>query len=549
MALAFGSRHPCDDRLGVDQPAEPCSQRDRRWVLAVSILGSSLAFIEGSVVGLALPAIQRELAVDSSAVQWVANLYLLILGAFLLIGGAAGDRFGLRRIFVLGTATFGFGALAAGLASDLGWLLLFRSLQGLGAAALVPVSLALLSRHFDKASRAKAIGTWAGASALTTAAGPVLGGWLVDTFGWQGVFLMVPPIALPVILLALWRVPDDTPSSTVRPDYAGGLLLAGAIGLLVLTLLSMPSILAWLFLAGGVCLAVGFLYRQRRARQPMLPLPLLRNRTFAGANGVTLLLYWALSGALYFLPFNLVQVQGYSTLEAGLAVLPMTLLLGFGSTLAGDLIRRFPSRLVLTVGPVVAGAGFAMFALPGTEGSYLVDWFPAVVVMSLGMTISVAPLTAVVMSSVDDEHAGTASGINNTAARLAGVLAISLLTAVAVPTFATTLADRLDDAGVPAELREELVSQAPQLADIDIPAGAGVASEDLRSLVDASYVSTFRILVLLCAAAAGAAAALAWVTLPPGREATDASATDAEAPRSRPSSYSPSFVIGKEMPV
>jgi EmrB/QacA subfamily drug resistance transporter len=484
-------------------------------VLAVSILGSSLAFIEGSVVGLALPAIQGQLGVDSAAVQWVANIYLLTLGAFLLVGGAAGDRFGLRRVFVVGTATFAGGALAAGLASELGWLLLFRGIQGLGGAALVPVSLALLSRHFDKDSRGKAIGTWAGASALTTAAGPVAGGWLVDSFGWEAVFLMVPPIALPVILLALWRVPKDTPTTHVPPDYAGGLFLAGAIGLLVLTLLRITSSQAWLFLAGCVCLAWLFLRRQRRAGHPMLPLGMLRNRAFVGANGVTLLLYWALSGALYFLPFNLIQVQDYSTLQAGLAVLPMTLMLGFGSTLAGDIIRRFPARTVLTVGPVVAGFGFAMFALPDTESSYVAHWLPAVLVMSLGMTISVAPLTTVVMNSVDDERAGTASGINNTAARLAGVLAISLLTTVAVPTFASALAHRLDHASVPDELREELVSQAPQLAEVNLPADSGVHTQVLRSVIEASYVSAFRFVVLLCAAAAVAAAVLAWVTLAP----------------------------------
>src|SRR5690606_28813148 len=226
----------------------------------------------------------------------------------------AGDRFGLRRVFVAGTATFAAGALAAGLASELGWLLLFRGIQGLGAAALVPVSLALLSRHFDKEARGRAIGTWAGASALTTAAGPVLGGWLVDAFGWQGVFLMVPPVALPIVLLALWRVPDDTPSTDAPPDYLGGLLLAGAIALLVLAMLRLPSVEGWLFLGGCGGLAVGFLHRQRRVDHPMVPLGLMQSRTFTGANGVTLLLYWALGGALYFLPFNLIQVQGYSTL-------------------------------------------------------------------------------------------------------------------------------------------------------------------------------------------------------------------------------------------
>ena len=515
MSIAFGVRYACDQVT----PRRPqrhvsCPSRDQPWVLGVSILGSSLAFIEGSVVGVALPSVQTSLAIDAAALQWVTNVYLLILGAFLLIGGAAGDRYGLRRVFVAGTALFGLGALASGFADTLAVLIVARIVQGLGAAALVPTSLALLSRYFDKRERGRAIGIWAGASALTTATGPALGGWVVDTFGWPAVFLMVPPIALLALSLALWRVPVDTSREAGPLDYAGAALLAGALVALVIAILGMDVVPPLVWTALSIGLGIAFVVRQWRTRVPMLPLELFRIPAFSGVNLVTLLLYGALSGILYFLPFNLIQVQGYSALQTGAAFLPMTLLIGIGSIFAGDLIRRFPERHILTVGPLIAGLGFAACALPGTETRYLIDWLPGVVLIGAGMTLCVAPLTTVVMNAVDDTKAGVASGVNNTASRLAGVLAIALLTALAVSVFSSSLDMQLESDGVAPDVREQLLARSDMLAELDVPAGIADAA-GMSAMIERSYVHAFRRIALACALAAALSALVAWLTLRP----------------------------------
>jgi EmrB/QacA subfamily drug resistance transporter len=517
MSIAFGSRYPCDNAACVDARRHvSCPERDKPWVLGVSILGSSLAFIEGSVVGVALPSMQSSFSIDSASVQWVANAYLLILGAFLLIGGAAGDRFGLRRVFIAGTALFGLGALACGIVNSLSVLIAARVVQGLGAAALVPTSLALISRYFDKAERGRAIGIWAGASALTTAMGPALGGWLVDAFEWPAVFLIVPPIALLAVLLAVWRVPVDVTRTPGPLDYVGAALLAGALVSLVLAILQIdmfPPLYWWML---SFVLGIAFLLRQYKARTPMLPLTLFRIPAFSGVNLMTLLLYGALSGILYFLPFNLIQVQGYSALQTGAAFLPMTFLIGIGSIFAGALTQRFSERQVLTVGPLIAGLGFAACALPGTDTHYMTDWLPAVVLIGIGMTLCVAPLTTVVMNAVDDDRAGLASGVNNTAARLAGVLAIALLTAVAVSAFSSSLEGRLQDAAAHDDVREQLLAQSAMLADLDVPADMEDAA-GIGVMIDQSYVDAFRQIALACAVAAFLSAGISWLTLRPKR--------------------------------
>ncbi len=515
MSIAFGARYPCDNAACVDpQRHVSCPTRDRPWVLGVSIIGSSLAFIEGSVVGVALPSMQTSFSVDSASVQWVANAYLLILGAFLLIGGAAGDRFGLRRVFVAGTALFGIGALACGLANSMPVLIAARVVQGFGAAALVPTSLALISRYFDKAERGRAIGIWAGASALTTAMGPALGGWLVDAFDWPAVFLIVPPVALLAVLLAVWRVPVDVTRTPGPLDYPGAALLAGALVALVLAILRidlLPHLVWWVL---SVMLGIAFVFRQQSAYMPMLPLSLFRTPTFFGVNMMTLLLYGALSGILYFLPFNLIQVQGYSALQTGAAFLPMTLLIGIGSIFAGAVTHRFSERQVLTIGPLIAGLGFAACALPGTDTRYVTDWLPAVALIGIGMTLCVAPLTTVVMNAVDDDRAGLASGVNNTAARLAGVLAIAMLTAVAVNVFSSSLEARLQDAAVYDHVRDQLLAQSAMLAELDVAADIE-NSASIRDIIDASYVDAFRAIALLSALAAAFSALIGWLTLRP----------------------------------
>jgi EmrB/QacA subfamily drug resistance transporter len=507
--MALAARPPCDEaRIQARTRSVPCPQRDKPWVLATAILGSSLAFIEGSVVNLALPAIQADLETTSAGVQWVANAYLLVLVAFMLIGGSLGDRYGLRRVFMLGTGIFGLGALGAAFAPSLGLLTAARLAQGVGGALLVPTSLALIGSHFDEEERGRAIGTWAGASALTTAGGPVLGGWLVDQWGWPAVFLLIVPLAALTLAIAAWRVPASPPAGDERLDYAGASLLAIALGLLVYALVDPASTAQRLaLLAAGLAFGAAFVWRERRFASPMLALEMFRLRAFSGANLMTLLLYLALSGALYFLPFNLIQVQGYSATQAGAAFLPFTLIMGFGSTFAGELIRKLEPRLILTLGPCVAAAGFAALAIPGTEASFAAGFLPGIALIGVGMTLSVAPLTTVVLGAVPERQAGTASGVNNTAARLGGVLAVAALTAVAVWQFADSLASRLEEAKVPAALAGQLVAGAARLAELQAPPGAA------SDAVAAAYVGTFRILMLICAALAGASGLIAWLSL------------------------------------
>ncbi|HEX6927778.1 MAG TPA: MFS transporter [Gammaproteobacteria bacterium] len=517
MTIAYGSRQPCDAAQAATrvQPVA-CPQRDKPWVLAAAILGSSLAFIEGSVVNLALPSIQAGFDITSTGVQWVMNAYLLVLGSFMLIGGSLGDRFGLRRIFILGTGVFGLGALACAFAPSLPLLVAARSVQGLGGALLVPASLALIGSHFDDDERGRAIGTWAGASALTTAIGPVLGGWLVDQWDWRAVFLLVPPLAAITIAIAAWRVPASVASDR-RLDYPGASLLAASLGLFIYALVEpgMPVLFAVAVLAGGA-----FLWRERTFDAPMLPLRLFRSRAFSGANAMTLLLYCALGGALYFLPFNLIQVQGWSAAQAGAAFLPFTLILGFGSTFAGDMIRRFNPRVILAVGPVITAIGFAALAIPGTGASYVTGFLPGIVIIGVGMTLSVAPLTTVVMDSVEGRNAGVASGVNNTVARIAGVLAVAALTAVAIEWFADDLQNRLRADGVPAVLVDQLLRNASQLAELEAPADATQAARAAVSrAIDRAYIETFRVLVTACGILAALSGLIAWFSLGGKRKA------------------------------
>jgi len=327
------------------------------------------------------------------------------------------------------------------------------------------------------------------------------------------------------VLLALWRVPVDTARTKQPLDYVGAVLLAGALVALVVAILRIDVLAPGYWVTLFVILGSAFLFRQRRARSPMLPLALFRESAFSGVNLMTLLLYGALSGILYFLPFNLIQVQGYSALQTGAAFLPMTLLIGIGSIFSGNLTRRFTERQVLTVGPLIAGLGFAACALPGTETRYLADWLPAIVLIGFGMTLCVAPLTTVVMNAVDDQHAGIASGVNNTAARLAGVLAVALMTAVAVSVFSSFLDQRLQADGIGRDVRSQLLAHSAMLAELEVPSGVENATA-ISTMIAASYVRAFRQIALLCALAAVLSALIAWLTLAPRRRPTRRHPTD-----------------------
>jgi EmrB/QacA subfamily drug resistance transporter len=401
-----------------------------QWVLPATILGSSLSFIDGSVVNVALPAIQNGLGTELTAIQWVVNGYMLTLASLILLGGAAGDRFGHRRIFLIGLIGFAATSLACGLAPSAVWLIIARLAQGVAGALLVPSSLAIIGAAYSGDARGQAIGTWAAAGALTTALGPPLGGWLVDTVGWRSIFF----INLPLAALALWfalKLPAVRAADTDKPlDLRGALLAILGLGLLSYGLIALGGgqVLNGVIALAAAVPAIWLLLKtEAQTDNAMMPLGLFRNETFLGANVLTLLLYAALIGALFLLPFLLIQAHGYSAAAAGSAFLPFSIIMGLGSRRAGGLVEKMDPRLPLIIGPSLTAFGFAILAASGQVQSYWVGVFPGLVIVGIGITLCIAPLTTTVFNSAPSEQSGAASGINNAAARVGGLLAVAAL--------------------------------------------------------------------------------------------------------------------------
>jgi len=449
------SVQPCDETVIRATPvAAPCDAGRKRWILAATVLGSTLAFIDGAAVNVAMPAIERDLGASLALIQWVINAYTLSLAALLLIGGAAGDQFGRRRIFIAGIVIFALASVWCGLAPNLPQLVAARTVQGIGAALLVPCSLAIIGASFEESERGRAIGTWAGFSALAGAIGPVLGGWIVDQASWRWIFLINPVLAVITVWIAVARVPESRdPEARPEIDWLGGLLAFAGLGLIVFGLVELPDrgiADPWVvvaLLAGGLLLAA-FVWVEARAPAPMMPLGLFRSRIFSGINLLTLFLYAALGGVFFVLPFLLIGVHGYSATQAGAAFLPFTILMAGLSRWSGGLLDRFGPRLPLIVGPVVTAIGFALLAWPDTTGSFWTTFLLPLLVTGFGMTIAVAPLTTAVINAVPQHQTGVASGINNAVARVAGLLAVALFSALAIGG-ANRAIDRYLDATVP----------------------------------------------------------------------------------------------------
>ncbi|HEU4873486.1 MAG TPA: MFS transporter [Pyrinomonadaceae bacterium] len=497
-----------------------------RWVLAATILASSMAFIDGTVVNVALPFLQTDLNATAIGIQWVVEAYSLFLAALLLVGGSLGDLYGRRRIFNIGVVIFVVASALCGFAANIEQLIVARALQGIGGALLVPGSLALISSSFDEDKRGKAIGTWSGFSAMTTAIGPVLGGWLVENISWRAAFFLNLPLALAVLLISMWKVPESRDQNhRGHLDWLGAALATIGLGGVVYGLIESPRVgfsnwMVLLSLIGGFISLALFVINEARTKNPMVPLDLFRSRDFSGTNLLTLFLYAALSGMMFFFTLNLIQIQGYSATAAGASLLPFVVIMFTLSRWSGGLIERFGARVPLTIGPIVAGVGLALFTLPSVNPNYWTSFFPAVVVLGLGMAITVAPLTTTVMSSVGEEQAGVASGINNAVSRTAGLLAIAVFGVMMLHGFSETLARRMNEIQLDERVKHAVYEQRVKLAGVELPPDVDpVTREQLKGAVADSFVFGFRIVMWISAALALASAASAWLLIGKSRPA------------------------------
>jgi EmrB/QacA subfamily drug resistance transporter len=482
---------PCTDLPPgvVPGTAQPCVGP---WILIATILASSMAFIDGTVVNVALPALQNALHASATGVQWVVESYALLLASLLLLGGSLGDLYGRRKVFLSGVLLFGIGSSWCGFAPSITSLIVARGFQGIGAALLVPGSLAIISASYTPEERGRAIGTWSGFTAITAAIGPLLGGWLVQHASWRAVFFINIPLAAIVIIVSLSRVPESRGEAASKSlDWHGAVLATLGLGAITYALIesSAPSahaILLWLLGLVGVGLLLCFLFIESRSPAPMVSLHLFRSRNFSGANLLTFLLYAPLSGILFFFPLDLIQVQHYSATQAGAALLPLILLIFVLSRWSGGLVARYGARWPLTIGSLVAASGFALFLRAGMGGSYWNTFFPAVVTLGFGMAIVVAPLTTAVMESVPSTQAGVASGMNNAVSRIAGLLAVAVFGLVLSAGFNHALSRGLAQMRLSTPVRQIAESQRSKLA------GAQVSNPLLKQAFDEAFVSGYR---------------------------------------------------------
>ncbi len=507
----IAAKPPCDEAAILAGKCGTPPAKDGAWILAATILGSSMAFIDSTVVNVALPALQSAFHAGVGEVQWVVESYALMLSSLLLLGGSLGDLYGRAKIFLVGVALFAIASAGCGLAPSIGWLIAARSVQGVGAALLVPGSLALISASFPESERGRAIGTWSGFTSITAALGPVLGGWIVEHISWRWAFLINVPIAVAVVWITWRRVPESRNDESRGLDLPGAFLATLGLGAITFAFIegARGGLAIQLSALVGIAALAAFLGVEAHSSSPMVSLSLFRSRNFLGANLLTFFLYAALSGILFFFPLDLIQVKHYSATQAGAALLPFIGLMFVLSRWSGGLVARFGPKLPLTVGPLVTAAGYLLFLRADREGTYWTTFFPAVVVLGLGMAISVAPLTTTVMNAAPRNRAGAASGVNNAVSRVAGLLAVAIFGLVLYINFNRSLDRRLDALSLAPSTREQVDRQRPKLA------AAESNDPRVQRAIAASFTSGYRVTIGMAVGLAVAGALVASVLIKP----------------------------------
>lgn len=495
------------------------SKSQQKATLISTILASSMAFIDSTALNVVLPALQEELNMKGSSLLWVVNGYALFLSALLLVGGALGDHYGRKRVFMVGISIFTGASILCGLAGSPLLLILSRCIQGMGGALMVPGSLSIISALFPKEQRGTAIGTWSMFSAMTTIFGPALGGWLAGHGLWRMVFFINVPLAI-VAIVFLFRVPESKEQNSKQLDIRGAVLATLALAGLTYGFIEAPNfgfndpkIYGVLIL--GTLLLLIFIINERKSSHAMMPLPLFKSKIFSSTNLLTFFVYAALSGFLFFFPLNLIQVQGYPAEIAGLTMLPFGLLIALLSRWSGRWADKIGTRTPLIIGPLLTTIGFFLFSLPGlTSGpeAFWTTFFPAIVVAGAGMGITVAPLTTAVMNAVPRESTGTASGVNNTIARTAGVLAIAVMGAFGLITFQSSLTARVAPLELSMEAKDQLRQEIPKMAEATPPEAATTSpKKEIKTAVKYAFIDTFKQSALIATILAGLGVLTAYI--------------------------------------
>lgn len=482
-------------------PTVPLASAAGKWIMVSTIMASAMAFIDGTALNVVLPSIQKSLGATGPDLFWILNAYLLMLSSLMLIGGALGDKLGRKKIFVIGIVIFIAGSAACGMAPSVLLLIFFRVLQGIGGALMIPGSLALISSSINEKERGKAIGTWSAFTTVVTIGGPVLGGALADAGYWRYIFYLNIPIGIAAMWI-LWKkvqeTRDDGADETL--DFPGAITVMLGLALFTFGFLRMPAVglshwQVYGSLALGLLLLIAFVFIEKYSRHPMMPLQLFASSAFSGANLLTLFLYAGLSAGMLFLSLNLVQVQGYSQLQSGLTFLPFTILMVLLARFAGSLADKIGPRPLLITGPAVAGAGLLLLSFVGqTQGpsAYYSTFLPGVIVLGLGMSFTVAPLTATVMGAVSEHFSGTASGINNALSRIAGVFANAIFGAMAVLYFSASLQHDLAPLPLDNKVKQEVMQQSAELGNAAVPASLNAQDkEKVQALYHSSFIAAY----------------------------------------------------------